>query len=480
MKLGPKGGMVSFLSQDQLQRLHEAALALLGNPGIHCESDLLLDVFARGGAHVDREARTVRIPADLVEWAIRSAPSSFVLYARDDPANDLLLEEGRVYYGMGGTSEPGFFDWDLWARRAPTKADMISSTRIGHACENIDFVQTLCMSGDMPSDHVFFHDYDAIFRNTTKPTVLSILERPFTRKLLALAAAASGGQQALRDRPSVIAFVSPVSPLKIGAINEGVVDAVEAGVPVMYSPGPMMGATGPATIAGTIALTTAESLAGVVLVQLLKPGAPMVLKPDTDVFDMRTSQCTYGSPEQNLGKLAMAQLARRYQIPIYSLGGGVEAKVPDADAASESMMSMLLNALAGINLNQSLGSMAFGLYGCQEQVVICDEQVRQIKHILRGITVDEDTLALDVTREVGYGGSYLGHEHTGRWFRQELYFPRLFVRQTIEEWEASGKKMAHDVAHERVRAILEKAGPVPLSPAVDAALEQALRDAIRS
>ena len=165
------------------------------------------------------------------------------------------------------------------------------------------------MSGDMPTDQIFFHDFDAIFRNTTKPTVLNILERPFTQLLLGIAAAASGGEEALRKQPSMLGIVTPVSPLKIAIMNEGIIDAVQAGIPILYSPGPMMGTTGPATVAGTLALTTAEVLFGVVLTQLIKPGAKVVLKPDTDVFDMKTTQCTYGSPEQNQGKMAMAQLA---------------------------------------------------------------------------------------------------------------------------------------------------------------------------
>jgi trimethylamine---corrinoid protein Co-methyltransferase len=479
MKTGPMGGLLSILSEDAIQRVHEAALALLQDPGIQSESDLFLDIFARGGATVDREERTIRIPPDMVEAALATAPSSFTLHARRDPQNDLLIEPNRVYYGMGGTSEPMIWDWGKWAPRQPAKQDMVRSTRLGHALSNIDFVQTLCMSGDQPTGQIFFHDFDAIFRNTTKPTVLNILERPFTELMLGLAAAASGGEEELRAKPSMLGIVTPVSPLKIAIMNEGIVDAVNAGVPILYSPGPMMGATGPATVAGTLALTTAEVLFGVVLTQLIKPGAKVVLKPDTDVFDMRTNQCTYSSPEQNLGKLAMAQLAKRYGVPIYSLGGGVEAKVPDADAASEAMMSMLLNALAGINLNQSLGSMAFGLYGCQEQVVMCDEFVRMIKRILQGIAVDDDTLAVDAIREAGYGGSFLGMDHTVRHFRKELYFPLLFKRQTIEQWTEAGSRMAHDVAHDKVEEILAKAGPVPLPPSVDVALEQALEHAIR-
>jgi trimethylamine--corrinoid protein Co-methyltransferase len=261
-------------------------------------------------------------------------------------------------------------------------------------------------------------------------------------------------------------------------MNEGIVDAVQAGMPVLYSPGPMMGATGPATVAGTVAQTNAEVLFGLVLIQLIQPGAKVVLKPDSNAFDMKTSLCTYGSPEQNLGKAAMAQVAGRYDLPIYGMGGGVEAKVPDAEAASQAALNLLLNGLAGMTMSQSLGTMASGAYGCREMLVICDEIVHMVKRVLRGFDVTEETLAVDATREVGQGGSFLPHEHTVRHFRQELFFPSLFQRQSIEEWQESGALMAHQVAHERVLGILAEAGPISLPPSADAALEGALNRAV--
>ena len=479
MKTGIRGGSLDLLSQGDVEQINDAALSLLENPGIYSDSDLFLDIFERGGAVVDRESRQISVPAEMVRDAFETAPSSFVLHGRYGSDMDLLLEPGRSYYGMGGTSEPQFWDYDLWESRQPTKDDMIASTRLGHALPNIDFVQALCMSGDKPPDVIFFHDFDAIFRNTTKPTVINILERPFTVSLLDMAAAASGGEDALRERPSVLGIVTPVSPLKIAVMNEGIIDAIEAGVPILYSPGPLMGATGPATVAGTLVLTFAEVLFGVVLTQLIKPGAPVILKPDTDVLDMKTTQCTYGSPEQSLGKAAAAQMARFYNMPIYGLGGGVEAKVPDAEAASEAMMNMLLNALAGMTMSQSLGTLAFGMYGSQEMVVICNELVSMIRRVLEPIAVNEDSLAVDVIRQVGPGGSFLEHDHTVRHFRKELYFPKLFQRQTIGEWVRSGSKVIHETAHSRVLDILAEAKPVELPAGIDEALEAALRRAIR-
>ncbi len=480
MKQGARGGMLNIISDADVDRIYQAALDLLMEPGVFSESDLFLDIFAKGGAKVDRSARTIRVPKELVEWAIQTAPKSFVLYGRNDPSMDMQVGQGHTYFGMGGTSEPLLWDFDLRRSRQPTKQDMINNTRIGHALTNIDFVQTLCMSGDVPTGHTFFHDFDAIFRNTTKPTVMNILERPFTQNLLAMAAAVSGGEDGLRQKPSMLGIVTPVSPLKIAVMNEGLIDTVNAGIPVLYSPGPLMGATSPATVAGTVALTHAEVLFGVVLTQLIKPGAPVILKPDTDVFDMKTSQVTYGSPEQDLGKIASVQLARRYNLPIYGLGGGVEGKMPDAEAAAEAMQTLMLVGLAGMTMCQSCGSLAFGMYGSPEMVAICDEMIHMIKRVLTGFEVTDETLALDVIREAGYGGNFLKMKHTSQWFRREMFFPSLFKRQTSDEWVRAGSKNIEQVAHEKVLAILEKAGPVELLPGADAELERALQSATAS
>ena len=477
MKQGLRSGSLSIISDADVERIYQAALDLLMEPGLYSESTLFLDIFARAGARVDRSAHTIRVPRELVEWAIGVAPKSFILHGRNDPSMDLLIEQGHTYYGMGGTSEPLFWDFELRRSRQPGKQDMINNTRIGHALPNIDFVQTLCMSGDVPTSHAFFHDFDAIFRNTTKPTVMNILERPFTQSLLEMAAAVSGGEEALRQNPSMLGIVTPVSPLKIAAMNEGIIDAVKAGIPILYSPGPLMGATSPATVAGTVALTQAEVLFGVVLTQLIQEGAPVILKPDTDVFDMKTSQVTYGSPEQDLGKVASVQLARRYNLPIYGLGGGVDAKLPDAEAAAESMETLLLVGLAGMTMCQSLGTLAFGMYGSPEMAVICDEMVHMTRRILAGFEVNDETLALDVIRAAGYGGNFLKMKHTAQWFRREMFFPALFRRQTSDEWVKAGSKSIEQVAHEKVLDILAKSKPVELLPGADAELERALHRA---
>jgi len=461
MKRGAGAGTLTILSENDLQRLHASALSLLEDPGVLSRSRRILDLFRKAGAPVDQESGVIRVAPDMVEAAIASAPKSFVIHGRD-PDMDLLVESGRVFYGMGGTSEPYVWDHEAGRPREPIKADMETATRVGHSLANIDFVMALCTSGDAPKEHVFFHDYDAMLRNTTKPIVFSVLGLRSTTKILEMAAAACGGESGLRRRPLGMAMASGVSPLVVTELNEGILEAVEFGVPIRYGVGPMMGGTSPATVAGNLAQSVAETLFGLALVQVIKPGAPVVLAPNTNAMDMATGQCTYASPEQNLGKAAVAQLGRFYGLPTWGTAGGVESKLPDSEAAAQAAMTMLLCGLAGLTFCQNLGTLASGLYGSVEQLLICDEIAHTVNRLLAGFSVTDDALALDVIRAVGHGKDFLTHDHTLTHFKRSLFFPSLFRRQSVHQWLEGGGRPIVEVAHGRVREILAGATAIPL------------------
>jgi trimethylamine--corrinoid protein Co-methyltransferase len=477
MKEGAKAGGLRILCEENIRKIHETGLALLDKPGIFCESKLILDIFKKNSALVDDAKGLIRIDRKMVEAALKTAPKSFILHG-SDPQMDLLVKTGLVYYGMGGTSEPFFYDYGLGHARRPTRKDMEAATRVGQQLTNIDFIMTLCTSGDVPVGQAFYHDLATILQNTSKPVVFTMLDRRYAMRIIELACAAAGGEAEFKKRPNLLALVCPVSPLVFPNIAEGLVDAVEFGLPVLYSPGPMLNGTGPATLAGLLAQTIAEILFGLVLIQLIRPGAPLMFKMDSDVMDPATGQCTYSSPEQVLGRSALAQFGYFYDIPTFTMGGGVESKLPDSEAAAEAMMGMLMNSLAGITMNQSQGTMASGLYGSVEQLVICDEMIRMIKRVLRGFEVNEDTLALEVIRDVGPGGSFLMADHTLENFRKESFFPVLFRRQSLDEWLTLGAKAVAVKAHERVQEILAQGEKTILSPQKEKALERALAKAI--
>jgi trimethylamine--corrinoid protein Co-methyltransferase len=460
MKTTSKGGTFDVLSENDIDRIHSASLRLLEEYGLFCESDLILDILSHSGAIIDRDTRMIRIPAEMVYSALKSAPNSFVFFGRD-PQYDITLEQGQIYFGMGG------------------KADMVECTRVGQAARNIDFIMALCSAGDYPGDQLFLHEYDAIFRNTNKPVLYTSPGRWYTRKFIEMAIAASGGEDEFRKRPWIMLFTQTVSPLKIGHYSEGMAEAAEFGVPILTAPGPMMGATCPTSLAGNLVQINAEALFSIVLAQTIKPGIPVIYGPHVAVMDMTTAQCTYGSAEQNLGRSAVAQLGRYYSLPSFGLGGGVEAKLPDAEAAAQAMMGLFANALSGLTMTQCLGTLASGLYGSPEMLLICDEIVHMIKKYIGGINVTEESLALDVIKEVGHTGNYLTHDHTARWFRKELFFPVLFRRQSIDQWIAGGARPILDVAHERVQKILAGAEDSLLPDGADEELERVLFQAVQ-
>jgi trimethylamine--corrinoid protein Co-methyltransferase len=160
------------------------------------------------------------------------------------------------------------------------------------------------------------------------------------------------------------------------------------------------------------------------------------------------------------------------------MGGGVESKLPDSEAAAQAMMGMLMNALAGITMSQAQGTLASGLYGSLEQLVVCDEMIHMIKHLLAGFRVNDETLALDVIRKVGHGGNFIIEDHTLKFFRQEMFFPKLFRRQSVDEWLKNGAQPMSEIAHEKVREILKQEPAIRIAASRQRALEQALQTAV--
>ena len=473
MKLGPQGGLLNVLSASDLARIHEASLRILEGCGVRCLSPSLLQVFAQGGAQVDGETQLIRIPRGLIARALALAPRSFVFHGRD-PAYDLLLEQPRVYFGLGGSAVPLFLDHETGELRPPMVADMVAVTRVGQALSHVDFIMALASAGDVPEQLHYLYEYHTILSNTSKPVIYSAPSRLDATRFLEMAAAACGGEAALRARPSVMLFTQPVSPLEIGAYNEGMFEFAAWGVPILYSPAPMLGASGPATLAGALAQGNAENLAGVVLSQLIRPGTPIVYGVHTPVLDMKTARCTYAGTEQALARSAMAQLARSYGLPAFCTGAGCDAKAVDAQAATEATMGIFLNALSGLTLTQTMGTMGGGTFGSLEMLVICDEIVAMAKRVIHGIDVSEETLAVDTIGEVGPGGHFLDHEHTLRHFRREFFFPCLFDRQGIEAWRDAESPRVEAAARARLRQILT-AQPTPVVlPAIQRALDECL------
>jgi trimethylamine--corrinoid protein Co-methyltransferase len=477
VKRGMRSGRLRYLNRDQVEQIHFASLEILKKVGLRCKSKRILEVFEKGGADVRDE--TIRIPEHLVNVAVRSAPKQILLCGRNSKY-DILLEHNRIYFGMGGTPTPFIRDLDNGEFRRPTKKDFADSTRLGDALPNMSFIMGIAGAFDVPYQVEYEHEWEALFNNTEKPIVYSAPSGYSAKKVLEMGAEIVGGMSELEKRPIMCLYTETSSPLAIPVACENILEFSKAGLPITQGSSPLVGATAPGTLAGTMVVSNAENLATVVLTQLVNRGTPFIYGGFCDVMDPVTGRMTYGCPEFSISTSVLnAQMAEYYELPVYGFAAPSDSKLPDAQAGAEAMQMSLMNALAGVNLMHDCGYLAGGSAGSMEMVVICDEIFGNVYRIVRGVDVTDETLAVDVIEEVGAEGSFLGHKHTLKHIRNELHMPRLFDRRPEAEWVKSGRKATHEVARERAKQILNDHFPEPLPKDVQDKLSEIVKQAER-
>ncbi len=473
---GPKSGHLRFLTNDQARDIHVSSLEVLESVGMYCPSTKIMEIFDRAGAGVDFKEKRIRIPQSLVEESLKKVPKEIVFCGRN-PQNDILLEDSRVYFGLGGTPVPYIRDIENGEMRRPTKEDMNQATRLGDALPNIKFVMTIAGAYDVPYEVEYIHEFEALFNNTEKPILYSCPGAYAAQKVLEMATAIVGSREELRRRPILALYTETVSPLSFSEANENMIEFAKAGIPVSNGPMPMCGASGPMTLAGTAVQSNAESLAAITLCQLVNPHTPMVYTGWVCAIDPRTSRCAYGSPEFAMGtSIFNTTMGRYYDMPTYGFGGCSDSKLPDAQAGAEVMMNGMLAALGGTNLIHDCGYLAGGSIGSMEMAVICNEIVGMISRIVRGVDVNDETLAVDVIKNVGPGGHYMSQKHTLEHVR-ELYLPTLFDRESEVTWVKAGKKDVRDMARMKARQILQEHSPTPLERDVQLRLKEIVKEA---
>lgn len=450
-----------ILSQDQIQLVHEHTLELLERTGVWVQSEEVLEVLGDAGCNV-RNPKQVKIPRKLVAGAIEAAPKSIQVYDRKGQLA-MTLQEDACYYGTGSDC-PYHIELSSGQRRSCTKEDVGNLARFCDALPNIDFVMSMGIANDAPPGTNFVHQYEAMLLNTTKPVIVTGHGRRDMKAIVDMAAAAVGGVDAVRKHPPLILYSEPFSPLthtEMGVVKCLVCCDYE--VPFIYIPSPMMGGSSPATIAGTLTQANAECLSGLVIFQAKHPGAKFIYGGDATAFDMRQTIFSYGAPELNLLNAALADLAHFYRLPFFCIAGATDSKVLDAQAGIEYALSIYLATLNGCNLIHDCGYLESGLTSSFESILMSDEIISMVKHMLRPLEINRETIALKVTDEVGTSGTYLTHPHTLENFRKTMWFPRFFDRARFDNWEKQGSKDLRQRLKEEAQKILA-AHPAPKLP----------------
>jgi len=457
------------LSPDQLERIHFASLEILERTGVRLLVPEAVDLLKKAGADVVDDSH-VRIPSHLVDWALNMAPKRIAIANRNGQ-RVMPLERRNVFYGPGSDC-PNVIDVNTGERRPGVLQDIVEGIRVCDTLPNIDFVMSLNITSDMPQEYSDIYQMQAMLENTSKPIMFVTTEFDGCVHAVEMAEIVAGGAEALRRNPFVFLYINVTAPLVHNEEALGkLLFMAEKGLPTSYTPVVLRGASGPITPAGAVAYANAGELAGLVIAQLKREGAPVILSGGTqDMLDMRTMLDIYAAPDN---RVLCVEMAQYYGLPIFVLGGASASKLPDEQAAAEAAFSLLTETMAGSYLIHDVGYLEGGLTNSIEMIVMCNELIHWVKKFMQGIEVNQETLALDWIDQVGFDDDFLSLDHTHNHFKEDWY-PTLLNRQDHASWSADGSLSLRQRAQQQAQKIIAEHQPEPLPEDVAKGVQQVI------
>lgn len=470
---GLTGGAYNPLSARDVERIHDAALDALENIGLADAPESGVAYLTGAGAIQGNDGR-IRFPRALIEDTIANANRSLTLHARN-PAQDLELSGSRVHYGTAGAAVH-LVEANGREYRESGVQDLHDAARICDALNNIHFVQRPMVCRDILDNCEM--DYNSVYAcvsGTTKHVGTSFYEPGHVAPAMELLHMIAGGEDKWRERPFVSnsnCFVVP--PMKFATESCLVMEeCIKYGMPVLLLSAGMSGATAPSTIAGAIVQAVAECLAGLVYVNAVKPGAPAIFGTWPFGLDLRTGAMTGGSGEQALLTAGCGQMHRFYDLPGGAAAGIADSKLPDMQAGWEQMCSNVTAGLSGVNMVYEAAGMHASLLGfCHETLIMGDDIIGQALRCVRGIEVNDETLALDQIADVTMNGPghYLGTAQTLSRMQTDCVYPSMGDRTSPKEWAELDKPDLVHRASARKEEILATRAPASLDPELDDAI----------
>ena len=449
---------LQVLSTDQIRKLHEATASLLERTGVRVTHSTAREIFSGSGARVDGDR--VRIPREMLENALKTAPSRIVLGNRNGEAA-VVLENENTWFGAT-LDDVYYFDPETSQRRQCTLEDCRHLVTVFDALPNLTWGMTFGAISDMPSHFGDRYAAREVLTHSEKPMVFSSNHVDSLCEIYEMAKIVNSDDACFEKAPPAASFVTTISPL---VIADHVVDQMlfcaRRSIPQICYAGVQAGSTGPMSFAGTVVQGNAETLACLVFNQLVKPGCAVVYGHFSTVMDMKSSIFSFGAVEMNLMVAAQAQIARHYDIPFYGTAGCSDSKLPDSQAALEATFSCLSSALGCSGLIHDAGLLEYGTMASPEHMVLVNEILHMVGHYMNGLDVSDEALALDIIDSVGPGGHYLMLEHTMKHFR-DAWYPQLLDRNGYNNWFETGGKDLGTRARERALALMGHQ-PVPLA-----------------
>ncbi len=459
------------VSADELQMIQDRSLEVLEDIGIEFLDDRALDILQKAGADVDRGNRRVRFDRNLVAEAVAKAPARFTLHARNPERN---LEIGGNAIAFSPVASPPFASDLDNGRREGNFADYQNFLRLA---QSLNILHLVCgypvEPTDLPAPTRHLDCYAAFARLTDRAWHAYSLGRDRVEDALDIICMVRGiDREQLMHEPSVVTVVNANSPLRYdGPMLDGLLRMADHHQPVIVTPFTLCGAMAPATVVGALTQQNAEALAGMTLIQLANPGAPVMYGGFTSNVDMKSGAPAFGTPEYTRAALIGGQLARLNGVP-YRSSNTNASNAPDAQAAYESQMSIWGAVMGHVNLMMhGAGWLEGGLVASFEKMIIDVEMLQMIAEVLEPITVTDAEIGIEAMADVGPGGHFFGTQHTLDRYEHAFYEPVVSDWRNFESWVEAGSPDAAQRANVIWKQLLDDYTPPPMDPAIEEELE---------
>lgn len=453
------------MGHQECEKIHQATLEILTRVGVDVHNEQARQILTDGGAEAD--GVRVRIPSFMVAQALRTAPQSITLY---DRTGKVAMRAGgyNTYYG-GGSDCLNILDHRTGQRRKPLLKDAIEAATVMDALPEIDFVMSLFLPEDVDQRIYDRYQMQVMLNTTTKPIVFVTPDFEGCIAAVEMCEAVAGSAEAFRRKPFATCYINVTSGLIANpeALQKCIYLA-EKGLPQLWIPLNAGGVNSPVTTAGCMASMNAGILLGVVLSQLIRPGAPIAVPGwNGGPYNLKTMVGNYVLADEQGVPTSMGKY---YSLPVFGLGGSTDSKALDHQCGMEATVSLMTALLHGANIVHDVGFMDAGLQGSLQLQVMCNDTIGFLRAMTAGVVVDDETLALDVVEELGPTGSYLSHEHTLRHYKEPFY-SKLADKGPYSTWVDKGATTMEQRAARMVDKILATHKPQPLPPDVQAMIQ---------
>ena len=468
----PSGHSLPLNTHDQ-ERVHNAALDILETIGVAGATPSCTELVTGAGGRLNDHGRLC-FPRGLVEDLLAKTCRHFVMHGLD-AEKSLEVSTDHVYFGIGGAAV-SIMDFSTGEYRPTSLADLYDLVRLLDTLEYDHLPLRPAVAGDLTDSRILdLNTAYACISGTNKPMSTSFARPEHVDEAVAMFDIVLGGEGKFSRRPFCLAInCFMVPPLRFAADACACLEAqVRHGMPVHLVSASQAGATAPAALAGAVTQAVAECLAGIVYVNLLSPGHPVIFGPWPFVSDLRTGAMSGGSGEVALLMAACAQMGRFYGIPSCVGGGMTDSKVPDAQSGFEKCYTATLAALAGASLIQGIGLQASSIGVSYEGFVIDNEMLGAVLRMARSIEVSDETLSVDTIAEVtARAGHYLGHQQTHALMLREYIYPKLSDRSSPDQWKTSGTTDIRQRARVKVQQVLSQHYPDHIDGKLDARIRE--------